>query len=153
MRIKRTSERLRVTLTSVLFGVILTMISDTCGWADTGQLNEFSFDNEIPVILLPVKYNGKKHLFILDTGATYTVYDLSLKKELGDVRKREEVQTPGGKFVLELYDAPEAYLGAHNIGGSGRVGCMDLTMINFILGKKVSGFIGMGFLKKHVIQN
>jgi hypothetical protein len=152
MRVKGAFERMHVTLIRVFSVVIFIMISDTWGWANTGQLNELSFDKEIPLILLPVKYNGKKHLFLLDTGSTYTVYDLSFKKNLGDVRKRQTVQTPGGQFVLELYDAPDAYLGAHNIVGSGRVACMDLTMLDFIFGKKVSGFIGMDFLKKHVIQ-
>ena len=152
MRTERTYERTHVTLISVLSVAMLIMISDTCGWANTEQLNEFPIVKGSALILLPVKYDGKEHLFLLDTASTYTVYDLSFKKELGDVRKREKAHTSAGQFVLELYDAPEAYLGDHNIAGSGKVACMDLRMLNFILGKKVSGIIGMEFLKKHVIQ-
>ena len=141
-------ERMHVTLIRVFSVVILIMISDTWGWANTGQLNELSFDKEIPLILLPVKFNGKKHLFLLDTGTTYTMYDLSLKKELGDVRKREEVRTPGGKSVLELYDAPEAYLGAHNIGGQWQSGLHGSHDGQFHSRKEGKRFHWNGFLEK-----
>ena len=149
---KGTFESMHGTLISVLAVAILIMISHTCGWANTEQHNEFSIVKGDALILLPVKYDGKEHLFLLDTACTYTMYDLSFKKELGDVKKHEKAHTSGGQVELELYDAPEAYLGDHNIGGSGKVGCVDLRMVNFILGKKVSGIIGMDFLKKHVIQ-
>ena len=130
MRTKGTFESTHVTLISVLSVAILIMISHACGRANTEQLNEFSIVKGDALILLPVKYNGKEHLFLLDTASTYTVYDLSFKKELGDVKKRENAHTSAGRFVLELYDAPEACLGDHNIGGSGKVACMDLRMLN-----------------------
>jgi predicted aspartyl protease len=154
MRTKGIFVRMHVMLISVLSVFMLIMIFDRCSWANTGHLNEFSFDRELPYILLPVKHNGMRHLFILDTGATYTVYDLAFKKELGDVRERVKAHTytQEGPSVLELYDAPEAYLGDYNITGSGRVTCTDLTIVNFIMGRKVSGLIGMDFLRKHAIQ-
>jgi len=54
--------------------------------------------------------------------------------------------------VAEFFDAPEALLGPLNLKDSGQVCCLDLKMLSLIMGRKISGIIGMNFLKRYVSQ-
>ncbi len=54
--------------------------------------------------------------------------------------------------MVELFDAPEALLGSLNIQDCGEVVCIDLKMLSPVVGRKISGVIGMNFLKKYVVQ-
>lgn len=152
---KRSSSILKV----VLFFVILL----TYGCADepknssdvpAGQkvLAEFRIAKDGDPILLPVTFKDKEYLFLLDTGCSHTVFDTSFKHELGDVKKVERALTAGSRIVAELFDAPEAFLGPLNVKDCGEVACLDLKMPSSVLGRKISGFIGMNFLKKYIVQ-
>ena len=115
-------------------------------------LAEFKITKGEDIILLPVKFRGKEHLFIFDTGASWIAFDTSFKNVLGDVRRTELAYTAGEPVTLEFFDAPEVFLGPFNMQDSGQVACMDLKRVNRALEKKVSGIIGMSFLKKYIIQ-
>jgi hypothetical protein len=47
-------------------------------------LERFKLSRDSKILLLPVEVQGKKYSFVLDTGATTTVYDTSLRSILGD---------------------------------------------------------------------
>jgi len=61
--------------------------------------SEFKVAKQGDIMLLPVKFTGKEYLFLLDTGASMTVFDISLKPELGDVKGIGRIQTAGGGMV------------------------------------------------------
>ena len=149
-------------LKAVLF-CCLFVLSLTYGCADepretsTGPaehkiLAEFKIPKTGDPILLPVKFIGKEYLFLFDAGCSHTMYDTSLRHELGKVKKIEKALTLGSPIKAEIFNAPEALLGPLNLKDSNEVSCLDLKMSSLVNGKTISGIIGMNFLKRHVIQ-
>lgn len=147
----------------VVLGLSFFVLLLTCGCADEPKstserpadqkvLAEFKISKDGYPILLPVTFKGKEYLFLLDTGCSHTVFDTSFKHKLGDVKKVKRALTAGSRIVAELFDAPEAFLGPLNVKDCGEVACLDLKMLQSVMGRKVSGLIGMNFLKKHVVQ-
>jgi hypothetical protein len=148
---------------AVLTGVLFFVIILTYGCADQPEgtsdvpadhkvLAEFKIPKTGDPILLPVKFIGKEYLFLFDAGCSHTVYDASLRHELGDVKKIEKALTLGSPIKAEIFNAPEAFLGPLNLKDSNEVSCLDLKMPSLINGKTISGIIGMNFLKRYVIQ-
>lgn len=125
--------------------------SSSEGSADQRILAEFTIEKGGDLIL-PVTFKGKEYSFFLDTGCSHTVFDTSLKHELGDVKRIERGLTASGPMEAELFDAPEAFLGPFNMQDCGEVSCINLRMMSLIEGKRISGVIGMNFLRKYVIQ-
>jgi len=126
--------------------------SGTC--AKPEVLAEFKISADVPAILLPVTFDGKEYDFLLDTGASRIIFDVSLKDKLG---KRflwpKKGKAAGGKPVkLELFRAPQAYLGPLNLRDCGLIAVVDLEPVSSVLGRKVHGLIGMDFLKKYTVQ-
>jgi predicted aspartyl protease len=122
------------------------------GSADQKTLAEFKIARGEDPILLPVEFKGKEYLFLLDTGSSHTVFDTSFKNELGGVKKVVRMLTAGIPTRAQVFEAPEAFLGPLNLKDCGVVTSIDLQMLQSVLGRKVSGLIGMNFLKKHVVQ-
>jgi len=119
---------------------------------DQKVLAEFKIAKGGDLILLPVRFKDKEYLFCLDTGSSHTVFDTSLKHELGDAKRIERMITLGNPIMAEVFDAPEAFLGPLNLQDCGEVTCIDLKMLSLVVGKKISGFIGMNFLKEYAVQ-
>jgi len=115
-------------------------------------LAKFSIQKGEDHIILPVNYKGKEYSFVLYTGASFTLFDASLKNELGDVKKTETVTTPGDTITVEVFDVPEAFLGPFNLRCCGQIGCVDIRKLDAFKNKEVSGIIGMDLLSKHIVQ-
>jgi len=150
-------------LLKVVLDLFLSVMLLTAGCADEPKstsekpaeqniLAEFAIAKGGGPIILPVKFKDKEYVFLVDTGGSHTVFDTSFKHELGDVQKVERGLTHGSPIMAELFDAPEAFLGPLNVKDCGEVACLDLKMLSLVLGRKISGFIGMNFLKKYVVQ-
>lgn len=123
------------------------------GFTKQKILAEFTIARGGDPILLPVKFQGKEHLFVLDTGCSYTVFDTSLRPELGNpIRTGGTILTLGATIPGQLFDAPKASLGHLNLQDCGQVTCADLKMLSAVEGQRISGLIGMNFLKKYVVQ-
>ena len=120
--------------------------------ADSNVLVQFKIDKNTQDILLPVKFQGREYLFDLDTGASYTLFDISLKDKLGKPKRTVKVETVTGRFDAQLYDAPQAFLGPLNLKVCRTVAVVDFTEMSAAFGKKRHGTIGMNFLKKYVLQ-
>jgi len=120
--------------------------------ADQRILAEFTIAKGGDLILVPVTFKGNEYLFFLDTGCSHTVFDSSLKHELGDVKRIERGLTAAGPMEAELFDAPAAFLGPFNMQDCGEIFCSDFRMFSYIQGKRISGVIGMNFLRKYVVQ-
>ena len=147
----------------VVLGLSFFVLLLTCGCADepkstsegpTDQnlLAEFKIAKGGDPILLPVRFKDKEYLFCLDTGSSHTVFDTSLERELGNAKRIERMITLGNPIMAEVFDAPEAFLGPLNLQDCGEVTCIDLKMLSLVVGKKISGAIGMNFLKKYIVQ-
>jgi hypothetical protein len=97
-----------------------------------------------------VTLNGKIYKFLLDTGATHTLYDSSVT--LGVAREVKKVNSPGGSVDLKFYDPQNAWVASLNLHSARLVGALDMRKIGETIGSEVHGIVGMDFLKKHVIQ-
>ena len=51
----------------------------------TGVLESFKFDPDDRWVLIPVRVGGKDYQFILDTGATFSVFDVTLRSHLARI--------------------------------------------------------------------
>ncbi len=98
----------------------------------------FNYDPNYDLILLPVIYKDERLLFVLDTGFTLTAFDTSFAKELGNPKKMLRGTTAGGKTVLPVYNAPDAYLGPYNLKDYNEILCTDMRMLSFVAGEKIS---------------
>lgn len=115
-------------------------------------LAQFTIEKNAKEILLPVKLDGKEYLFNLDTGCSVTLFDISLKDKLRNSKGIVKGKTPGGPIEVELFDAPEAFLGPLNLKDCRTVAVVHLEPVSTALGRKRHGVIGMNFLKKYVVQ-
>src|SRR5687768_12431279 len=73
-------------------------------WRDGGQ--RFSFSPGGEPATLPITFDSKKYQFLLDTGATNTVFDQSLL--LGEPWEPVEVRSAAGTTTLRSYERPKA---------------------------------------------
>ncbi|UCG48243.1 MAG: aspartyl protease family protein [Phycisphaerales bacterium] len=113
---------------------------------------EFQIPREPTPVLLPVNFHNQSLLFLLDTGCTNTVLDVSLKERLGAPKKFVRAQTAGNPVITQLFEAPDARLGPFSLRTTGLAAVADLKMPGLILGKKISGIVGINFLKHHILQ-
>jgi hypothetical protein len=115
-------------------------------------LAEFTITKGDP-IFLPVRFKEKEYWFFLDTGASVTVFDNSLRSGLEQPRRTGGILFTAGEIgTAEAFDAPEAFLGPLNLKDCGEITYVDLKMLSSVMGKEASGIIGMNFLKEYVIQ-
>ena len=101
-------------------------------------------------LLIPVRFAGKDHLFVVDTGASITLFDTSLP--LGQPVDLATIDTPGGKTKIPLYNPPEAFVGKLPLRGLKIVAGKDLTSLRQASGNPIEGILGMDFLGKHVVH-
>jgi len=121
-------------------------------FSDNEILAEFTIAKNGDAILLPVKFKGKEYSFLLDTGSSHTVLDTSFRLALGKVKRTEKGITAKGTMDFEIFDAPKAYIGSFNLETCSEVTCLDLKMLNLIVGKNIHGIIGTDFLKEYVVK-
>jgi Aspartyl protease/PDZ domain len=115
-------------------------------------LERFVVSRDCPLLLLPVELNGKKYQFALDTGATQSVYDSSLRSMLGPPIRTTDVSTPGGTATVALYKAPDAKLGRLHLPEGSPIAVADLQRLREITGEEIFGMIGMDFLAHHIFR-
>ena len=150
---------MRNTISIVLFALLFTILFSTPAYLqepnsppDTNVLAQFKIEKNTQNILLPVKFQGQEYLFDLDTGASHTLFDISLKDKLGKPKRTVKVEAEAGRFDAQFFDAPGAFLGPLNLKDCRTVAAVDISAISSALGTKRHGIIGMNFLKKHVLQ-
>ncbi|MHC4584016.1 MAG: aspartyl protease family protein [Planctomycetota bacterium] len=137
-------------LTSIGLAAAPQMSSDK---ADSQRIvAKFPIAPKPDLIFLPVRFKEKEYWFVLDTGSSLTVFDASFRHELGAATKIVETQTAANSIIVELFDAPEAFLGPLNLQDCGEVACFDLRLLSSVLGRPISGIIGMNFLREYTIQ-
>ena len=103
-------------------------------------------------IVLPVELQGKRYLFLLDTGASRSVYDLSLRSLLGKKVQTLPVKVAGQNMKIPLFQSPEGTVGKLALPTNLHVMGIDLEMLHKVSGQEVYGILGMDFLSKHVVR-
>lgn len=115
-------------------------------------LAEFPIFPDGDVLLLPVQFGEKQHLFLLDTGATNSVYDSTFRARLGDPIRKQQVETSDGSVQLSIFQAPEASAGKLSLRTEQPVLCADLKVVREVTGHQIMGVVGLDFLRQHRIR-
>lgn len=133
-----------------LVAASLFIAADFCHADGSNVIESFTIAKGGAPILLPVEIQGEKHLFVLDSGSTHTMFDTSLVH--GKYVRTVNAGTVHGMTRLKLFQPPRASLGKFSLCGSEPVPGLDLTKVREISDEPIYGIIGMDFLIKHVIH-
>ena len=113
-------------------------------------LERFAVSNDGNELLIPVTVGGKIYPFVVDTGATGTVFDASIP--LGQPIDVVTFDGSEGRGELKLYQPPEARVGRTPLGPLDAVGSMDLESWRQVSGLPTRGVLGMDFLGRYVVH-
>jgi hypothetical protein len=102
-------------------------------------------------LIVPITLEGKTYRFLIDTGATMTLFHETLRPLLGKPRLFK-TKIGGKDQVSRIYYAPEAKMGKIELLYGGLVLCMDLTAVREALGVEIDGVIGTRLLSPYVMQ-
>ena len=93
-------------------------------------LAEFDFSIDEGKIILPVQFKGQEYPFLLDTGATGTVFDDSFKDKLGSrfLWPKTVTLARGRKAKIEYYRYPDANLGPLKFNDLNLIGVLDCDL-------------------------
>ncbi len=113
---------------------------------------EFPFPRGQFPLFVPVRFGPRTYDFVLDTGCTRTIFDLSFRPLLGAAKSMREVSTAANPVVIQVFVAPRAFVGPFNIADCKEVACANLKGFAAMLGREVHGILGMDILRKHIVQ-
>src|SRR5262245_40900063 len=113
-------------------------------------LAEFAVFTDGDGLLLPVRIGEKEYAFVLDTGATLSVFDTSLP--LGAPIETGEFTTPSGAGPVTFFRAPKASIGKLPFRYGQKIVGFNFTKWRRISGHPIYGMIGMDFLAAHVVH-
>jgi len=151
----------RVCVIGACVGLLLLC---SCAWAPLWYANdsvrpplpaEASFNKGAgreDLLYLPLRLEtGEELLFLVDTGAPFTLLDKSLDPKLGKRLGTMKVKWPGGKGTGSIYKAPKLYLGSTQLVTASRVVTLDVSPMPFP-GRPQRGILGMDCLRHYCIQ-
>ncbi|MGO8691404.1 MAG: aspartyl protease family protein [Thermoguttaceae bacterium] len=116
----------------------------------TAVRESFTIDPDDLAVLVPVRVGDKDYRFMLDTGASGSTFDVSLRAQLGPRVGSVSVQDAFGRANDDLYSPPEARVGSLPLTKE-PVLCHDLTLPREMSSPKVSGIVGMDFIKDWIV--
>ena len=103
-------------------------------------------------LCVPVAFNGQQRLFIVDTGASVSVFDNSLRNELGELAASKPAETGAGKLTVELFKPPRTSILGHRVEGIAAIACLDLAWFRAGSGHQVYGAVGMDVLRRRIVR-
>jgi hypothetical protein len=103
-------------------------------------------------IVLPLSVGQKQVLFFLDTGASGTLVDLSLRSVLGEYVATETMGTLKDEVLVNCYESPELSLGNLRLQMGKSVACMSLTGFGSAAGRNIRGVLGRDCLEHYIVQ-
>ncbi len=112
----------------------------------------FGIGKDGRLILLPVRLRDRQLLCLLDTGASMSAVDDSLKGDLGAVTGTRLLQTPAGLKRVEVFNWPEMTLGGRSLKSERPIACLSLADARRATNEEILGVIGMDVLRKHRLQ-
>jgi hypothetical protein len=97
--------------------------------------------------------SGEELPFVVDTGATSTLLDKSLKPKLGKRRGTTTAASwDGVKHKVDLYVTPKLYLGSTPLMTHSEIWINDLKPLSSKAGRPIMGILGMDCLRHYCIQ-
>jgi hypothetical protein len=141
----------------------LAIVHFACLTTLAGEIEPLSNEIErFPVklgraIYVPVELLGEKHQFVLDTGCSINLLDVTFVDRLPPSRKTIGASGPGGSSSIRLLQAPEMKIGKKNprtlLAEQDKfVGIIDFAEVRLATESNCSGIIGMEFLKSQVVR-
>jgi hypothetical protein len=103
-------------------------------------------------VMVPVTIEGKTYSFIVDTGATHTLYDVALAPLLGAPVGRSSATTVDGQADIYLFAAPKGLVGKLPLPRSSPARAVDLTHLRAVSQLNFRGILGMDFLADYVVE-
>jgi predicted aspartyl protease len=113
-------------------------------------MERFAVANNGDLLLVPVSVAGKVRPFVVDTGATGTLFDSSIP--LGHPFDVITANGAEGKVKVKLHRPPDATVGRTSLGPLASVAAMDLKSFRQVSGHPIDGFLGMDFLGRYVVH-
>jgi hypothetical protein len=104
------------------------------------------------VIVLPLTIAGKQMLFVLDTGASMSVFDKSIKDILKTHVGAKTFGTAKDTITADIYEPPPVQLGRSVLRMGESVACIELSDIRKATGLEIRGILGMDSLKHYIVQ-
>lgn len=115
-------------------------------------LEEFDIPTDGDALLVSVTVNGRECVFMVDTGAYWTVFDTSLKPLLGTPVETRTVKTPLGSVQTDFFNFPPLKLGRIATEVDGRAACLSLDDTRKVSGQQIDGILGMDVLSQYVVR-
>src|SRR5262249_1960236 len=139
-----------VCLVLISVGMTLSQNSKHESEGASQVLARFPVFKDGDALLVPVKIQDSEYAFVLDTGATYSAFDISLLH--GDPIEIADSDVPSGTASLKFYKAPKATIGTLPFANSEKVMGVDFGQLRRVSGHPIRGFVGMDFLRRHVVK-
>jgi hypothetical protein len=117
--------------------------------SDDDVIESFPVDSRGGLLVIPGEVNGKEYHFVLDTGSTNSVFDMSLKAALRPLRTKRRIN---GAPPLDLYECGSATVGHSKLRAGQTVICRDLASLKDENSDRNYGILGMDFLAGKVVQ-
>lgn len=113
---------------------------------------EFTIGKGGRLIILPIKLGNQTVLAMMDTGASLSAFDVSLKTFLGEPLGARVLQTPGSRKRVETYGWPKVTLGNQTLNIAKPAVCLDLEEVRQASNVKIRAIIGMDVLGTSRLQ-
>jgi len=104
-------------------------------------------DANASVIIVDVRIGDRSYPFALDTGVSYTVFDVKLREKLGKSIGLSTIIGTGQR--VPAFKAIDAYIGDISVRSEGVILCLDLSAFSNALGTDIYGLIGMSSISKY----
>lgn len=141
------------TFVFLLSGFVFAWTCQPVHSEETRRLSgSFEIGRDGRLILLPIQMHGRTFSFLLDTGASRTGFDLSLRDELGSPVGRQRLQTHGGATSVETFSWPEITLNDQKLRSDRDVVCIDLARMRQASSLPIYGVVGMDVLKSQCVR-
>jgi hypothetical protein len=151
-------KKLNLSITFVIIAAVFLLTGCQSGQIQTVSspqvLAEFEIKGDMEDILLPVEFEGREYQFLLDTGTTNTLFDQTFKDKLGKriFWPRKGDAAYGKKVTVEMFHAPNAWLGPFNLKNMRYVVAADLNKIIPGESRNFQGIVGMDFMQSYIVQ-
>lgn len=126
---------------------------DAIAGTDALVVSRFTFDPDADEIMVPVELNGKRTNFVLDTGATMSIFDTALRRQLGEPVRTTTLHGADGETAqVELFLPPPTKVAGLPFDDVEEVICLDLWRLRDDGQSHIRGVVGMDFLQNRVIR-
>lgn len=120
--------------------------------ASGNVIQSSSFINADDLIPVEVEISNCKYVFAIDTGASISVYDNCFLNLLGDPVRFETRYSILSKSKIPIYKSIGGKVGSLQLDKNQDACCMDLSRLRSATNPRISGILGMDFLKKHILK-